>query len=207
MARAWTLALAVAMLMTGGAEAGFTKTGKITGNARKRLENGTVYTVAQDELSVKGSSGWSGLYLDANSTAVLYIPAGMTLKVTGGSASDRTGAGAGIEIPPSSTLIVTGGGTLEAYGGKGEDGDDGGPGGDGQVIDDDDDPNDEYGKAGKGGSGGAGGGGGGAGIGGNGGTGGASQTEPETSWVDTDGSYDYRGYNGYSGLGGGEGGG
>ena len=117
MARAWTLALAVAMLMTGGAEAGFTKTGKITGNARKRLENGTVYTVAQDELSVKGSSGWSGLYLDANSTAVLYIPAGMTLKVTGGSASDRTGAGAGIEIPPSSTLIVTGGGTLEAYGG------------------------------------------------------------------------------------------
>ena len=147
MARAWTLALAVAMLMTGGAEAGFTKTGKITGNARKRLENGTVYTVAQDGLSVKGSSGWSGLYLDANSTAVLYIPAGMKLTVTGGSASDRTGAGAGIEVPPSSTLVVTGGGKLFATGGKGANGDNGKDGGDGQVIKDDDDPHDEYGKA------------------------------------------------------------
>jgi len=92
--------------------AGLTKTGKITTSVRKQLNDGTVYTVAQDGLTVKGSSGMSALYMETNSTAVLYIPAGITLKVQGGSGSETMGAGAGIKIPPSSTLIVTGGGRL-----------------------------------------------------------------------------------------------
>ena len=170
---AWALALGFFSLSALSAFAGFTLTGKISSKARKQLYDQTVYTVTEENLTVKGSPGWSGLYMAENATAVLYIPAGITLKVQGGAGSDTTGAGAGIEIPASSTLIVTGGGRLEATGGNAANGGNGQNGGDAQVIKDDDDPHDEYGKAGTGGTGGAGGGGAGAGIGGNGGTGGA----------------------------------
>ena len=136
--KAWarTLALAFFSLSALSAFAGFTLTGKISSKVRKQLNDQTVYTVTEDNLTVKGSPGWSGLYMAENATAVLYIPAGITLKVQGGDGSGTTGAGAGIEIPQSSTLIVTGGGRLEAIGGKGATGGNGADGGDGQVIKD-----------------------------------------------------------------------
>ena len=75
----WVLALGFFALAAMQAFAGLTKTGKITTSVRKQLNDGTVYTVAQDGLTVKGSSGMSALYMETNSTAVLYIPAGITL--------------------------------------------------------------------------------------------------------------------------------
>ncbi|MBQ6327729.1 MAG: hypothetical protein IJI35_01825, partial [Kiritimatiellae bacterium] len=165
--KAWTQVLAAGVFALAALPvfAGFTRTGTISTSVRKQLNDQTVYTVSVNNLTVSGSSGMSALYLAPNTTAVLYIPTNITLKVKGGSGSETMGAGAGIEIPPSATLIVAGGGRLEAIGGKAASGGNGGDGGNAQVIDDDDDPHDEYGKAGTGGAGGQGGGGAGAGIG------------------------------------------
>lgn len=195
------VACASALLLPFVAVAGFSNGGTISSTASKQLINGKVYTVPNN-IEVRGGAGRSALWLAENTTAVIYIPSGVTLTATGGPGTDMIGGGAGIEIPASSTLIVTGGGKLVATGGKGANGGGGADGDHGRVVDDNDDPWDEYGKAGKGGAGGYGGGGAGAGIGGTGGTGGASRAEPDTSWEDTDGSYDRRGYNGYSGYDG-----
>ena len=205
--KAWAKALALAAfaLVPFMAEAGFTRSQTIGMTSRRKLEGNTVYLVTSD-LEIRASSGFSAFSMDANSTSVLYVATGKTLTLQGGNASGTTGAGAGIEIPSSSLLIITGGGTIKATGGKGANGSSGGNGGDGKVVDDDDDPHDEYGRAGKGGNGGSGGGGAGAGIGGKGGDAGKGREEPESSWVDTDGSYNYDGYNGYSGYDGSAGG-
>ncbi len=64
----------------------------------------------------------SALKVAENSTAVIYVPRGMGLVVNGGTASGATGAGAGIEVPSSSTLVITGGGTIIATGGNAADG-------------------------------------------------------------------------------------
>ena len=117
---AWVFAIAALPVF-----AGFTRTGTISTSVRKQLNDQTVYTVSVNNLTVSGSSGMSALYLAPNTTAVLYIPTNITLKVKGGSANSGTkgcGAGAGIEIPLSSTLIITGGGRLEAIGGAGSSG-------------------------------------------------------------------------------------
>ena len=177
---AWTFALGFFMLAPGAAEAGFTRSQTIGTTSRRKLEGNTVYLVTSD-LEIRASSGFSAFSMDANSTSVLYVATGKTLTLQGGNASGTTGAGAGIEIPSSSLLIITGGGTIVAKGGKGANGSSGGNGGDGVVIDDDDDPKDEWGHAGKGGSGGSGGGGAGAGIGGRGGSAGPGRDEPESS--------------------------
>ena len=198
--KAWakTLALAVFALVPFVAEAGFTHSQTIGTTSRRKLEGNTVYLVTSD-LEIRASSGFSAFSMDANSTSVLYVATGKTLTLQGGNASGTTGAGAGIEIPSSSLLIITGGGTIVAKGGKGANGSSGGNGGDGVVMDDDDDPKDEWGHAGKGGSGGSGGGGAGAGIGGRGGSAGPGRDEPESTWLDTDGPWKYAGYTGYTG--------
>lgn len=103
----------MALLAPFAVRAGFTHTGTINSSGRKHLSNGYVYTVAND-VTIKAGAGLSGIYLDANSTAVLYMPSGVTLKVQGGAGQGTSGAGAGIEVPSSSTLVVTGGGKLEA---------------------------------------------------------------------------------------------
>ena len=202
---AWALALVGVVFVSGSAEAGFTTHKKIESSGRRKLESYTVYTVT-DNFTVKGGSGLSAYYMDENSIAVLYIPSNKTLKVTGGKGSGTSGAGAGIEIPSSSTLIITGGGTIEATGGQAASGSAGGNGEDANV-DGSGKPKDEWGRAGKGGSGGSGGGGAGAGIGGKGGIGGEGREEPRkaSNWHDTNGDWECRGYNGYSGYSGGNG--
>ena len=54
------------------------------------------------------SSGGSGLTIAENATVYIYISEGVTLTATGGNASGKTGAGAGIELPASSTLYLMG---------------------------------------------------------------------------------------------------
>ena len=194
--------MAVAALAM-AARAGYTKANLPSGGGT--LANGTMYVVSDSspEKTLTGPNGKSALYVAANATAAIFIPAGVTLKVRGGNASGRTGAGAGINIPNGSTLVVTGGGTLEATGGNGASGSSGESGTDGVVIDDDSSAHDEEGYAGKGGDGGDGGGGAGAGIGGGGGSGAHTPAEPNDydskGWHNTDGNWKAPGFDGHDG--------
>ena len=116
--KAWATALVLGFFAIAplAAEAGFTKTKEISSGGRLTLENGTIYIVDDTEVVVNASLGFSAYTVNENSTAVLYIPSGNTLTLKGGAGSGSSGAGAGIELPASSTLIVVGGGTLEAFG-------------------------------------------------------------------------------------------
>ena len=123
------------------------------------------YYVSEDVTFSNGATG-SGLTIADGATVYLYIPHGVTLTARGGHASGKTGAGAGIELPESSTLYLQGKGTVKATGGNAANGGNGN-GGDDAYLD-----YDETILGGSGGKGGDGGGGAGAGIGTRGGSGG-----------------------------------
>ena len=114
------------------------------------LQDGVVYKVP-NTYTKNAAAGSSAFSVAENATAVIYIPAGVTLTAAGGNASGKTGAGAGIAVPASSTLIITGGGSLVATGGKAADGAGGSNGGSASLTWDKT-------TAGVGGAGGAGGG-------------------------------------------------
>ncbi len=110
----------------------------------------------------------SGMSVAENATVVLYVPKGVTLTTNGRNGSGTTGGRAGINVPASSTLVITGEGTIKATGGNAGNGSNGVNGSVGTVqgfIN-------GWSTGGAGGSGGNGGGGAGAGIGGDGGSGG-----------------------------------
>ena len=130
------------------------------------MTDGNTYVV-QNSVSFSNSTvGGSGMSVEDGATVVLYVPNGVTLTAVGANGSGRIGGGAGIRVPATATLVVTGEGGLIVSGGNAGNGENGKKGGDSYL--------DEtgWGVAGVGGSGGAGGGGAGAGIGGKGGTGG-----------------------------------
>lgn len=127
------------------------------------MKDGHYYYISKSITFSNGDTK-DGLTIAPNATVHIYIPKGVTLSARGGNASGRTGAGAGIYLPESSTLFINGQGKVEATGGNASDGSNGGGGydayqGDGIL-------------GGSGGRGGDGGGGAGAGIGTRGGTGG-----------------------------------
>gem|GEM_PF-1469574 len=132
--------------------------------------------------TISGPGQGSGMYVQANRTVTLYIPAGVTLTVKGADASGTKGAGAGILLPSGSTLNVIGNGTLKVTGGNAANGEKGGNGTDAIFTPDEDGDEGEADEwawllgskitAGRGGYGGYGGGGAGAGIGTAGGNGG-----------------------------------
>lgn len=154
------------------------------------LTAGTTYKVSSDitineQQAAVDDDGKpvSGLVVAGGSPVIIEICKGCTLTVNGTHAAGQYGAGAGISVPSSSTLIITGEGTLIAQGGNA------GNGGDGERGKN---PLDNKGSefdinkhtrldlwdriwsyTGAGGAGGYGGGGAGAGIGGAGGDGGA----------------------------------
>ena len=133
--------------------------------------------------TLSGPGQGSGMYVQADKTVTLYIPAGVTLTVKGADAEGTTGAGAGILLPEGTTLNIIGAGTLVATGGKAANGQDGSRGTDGHL---DEESVDTWflGKkiyCGYGGAGGYGGGGAGAGIGTAGGQGGAGASAPATA--------------------------
>ena len=95
-----------------------------TTTAGTTLANGYMYTVTEN-VTLTGAAAPSttvaavnGLKVAAGATAVLYIPKGVTLTVTGGNGYYRNPGAAGIEVPSTSTLIIIGGGTLSATGGN-----------------------------------------------------------------------------------------
>lgn len=132
------------------------------------MTDGNTYVI-QNSVSFSNSTvGGSGMNVEDGATVVLYVPQGVTLTASGADGEGRTGGGAGIRVPETSTLIITGEGAVTATGGNAGNGGKGEDGGNGlaylryNIVT----------VAGKGGLGGVGGGGAGAGIGGSGGFGG-----------------------------------
>ena len=144
-----------------------------------------VYVVSQNTSIFRPDGSFaSAMYVANGSVPVIYIKHGVTLTVTGQNSSGTTSGGAGIRLNDGSTLIVTGGGTLNVTGANGVNGVNGENGGTGWI-------NDSYWQGGGGGTGGAGGAGASAAIGGvggdagNGGSGGYNSSE-KTSYYGCD---------------------
>ena len=177
--------------------AGVTALTEFTTTAGGTISDGRYVVKADATLNGSGGPG-----LVVSGTVLLYIPAGVTLTVTGdnaasdaapgSAAADSTNAGdygtvgavgtggdgasggyAGILVPSGATLIITGEGTLIATGGRGGNAAAGGKGGKGQTQTYGGSDRYRLGAGGSGGGGGGAAGGGGAGIGTNGAAGGA----------------------------------
>ena len=147
------------------------------------LQSGYYYV--PNNATFTGGYGESGLAIADGATVYIQIPKGVMLSATGGRASGRTGAGAGIELPQSSKLYLMGEGLVVAYGGDAANGANGDQGDNGGWSD-------AGPWAGSGGAGGAGGGGAGAGIGTRGADGGSGGSKAQTSrqkWTDAYGSF------------------
>lgn len=144
--------------------------------AGQELANNTIYLVTEN-TNITAANDQNGLKVAAGAKTVLYIAGGVTLTVKGGGSVYNTKGGkAGILLPASSTLTITGQGTLIVYGGDGcaaSNGGDGMPGKGLAAGNDFGDLSSVTFWGGAGGSGGNGGSGGGAAIGTDGGAGGA----------------------------------
>lgn len=147
-------------------------------NSGAALESG-VYELSSN-LSYGGDVAKSALTIAEGQTVVIYLKNNATLSLKGGVASGEKGAGAGICLPATSSLYVTGEGTLVATGGNAYGGGHAEFGSSAYVTQKEPCENDGQTHSSRGGSfvngtggrGGFGGGGAGAGIGGMGGTGG-----------------------------------
>lgn len=135
------------------------------------LEDGKTYVFKKSVSFTNKTPGGSAITVPEGAKIVMRIEKGVTVTATGADGQGTTGAGAGVRLPESATLIITGEGALKATGGNAATGLNGANGekayfkksarnGRGAIY------------AGDGGQGGSGGGGAGAGIGGMGGTGG-----------------------------------
>ena len=138
------------------------------------MTDGNTYVIQNSVSFSNSTAGGSGMTVDDGATVVIYVPTGVTLTATGANGSGRTGGGAGIRVPVTSTLVITGEGTVNATGGNAGNGANGGNGQAGWVMYEwsESEGSREVWTFGNPGSGGDGGGGAGAGIGGNGGLGG-----------------------------------
>ena len=170
------------------------------------LTSGT-YVVSQN-TTINGRDCQSALIVSGDVT--IMIEKGVTLTVRGGNASGMTGAGAGIELPEGSSLMIGGSGKIEATGGSASKGEYGRSGGNASVWDDEDPKNPHFGtdwcENGWGGAGGNGGGGAGAGIGGKGGNGGNGGEGGWAYSIKADGDAPRSGWSGSSGKSGTNGG-
>ena len=131
------------------------------------LQSGRYY-VTENISFTNNSVGGNGLTIADGATVHIYL-CNAKLTASGGNASGRTGAGAGIYLPKGSTLYIEGRGSVKATGGNAANGSNGSNGGNASA----DDSNCNWIHPGDGGAGGDGGGGAGAGIGTSGGNGGA----------------------------------
>ena len=144
---------------------------EITSDTHYIGESGAYYVTADTTIGPSSTSGLggNGIEIADGVNVLIYIPAGVTLTVTGRDASGQSEVGkAAIYLPSTSTLTITGSGTLYAKGGNAATGLVGDNGADAVLITE---GTNQY-IGGNGGDGGAGGAGAGAGIGTNGGVGG-----------------------------------
>lgn len=136
------------------------------------LQNDHLYYMEGASLEIQSTErGQSGLRVAENAIVFIYVGNDQHLVVRGGDAEGTSPAGAGIEVPESSTLYLLGTGWVECYGGKSGEGV-AGLAGEKGVVNDGSLFSTKHYHSGRGGNGGNGGGGAGAGIGGRGGQGG-----------------------------------
>ena len=138
------------------------------------MTDGNTYVIQNSVSFSNSTAGGCGMSVADNATVVLYIPAGVTLTARGANGSGQIGGGAGIRVPQTASLIITGEGTINVTGGNAGNGGNGANGLEGSLsttYDDNHKPK-AMGSSGVGGTGGDGGGGAGTGIGGSGGRGG-----------------------------------
>ena len=190
---AFVMVLAMVPAMATPASAASTPTivtEKLTTNME--LQDNTIYVVSES-YKIGGKTGKNGLRVKEGAQTVIYIAKGVTLTVEGGdSVHNGKGGKAGILLPSTSTLTITGQGKLVVTGGDGASAARGDEGTAGEArfdlgSDGNDDSNKGYNSihtvlftGGAGGNGGHGAGGGGAAIGTDGGAGGAGgQNDPE----------------------------
>ena len=175
------------------------------------MTDGNTYVI-QDSVSFSNSTaGGSGMEVEDGATVVIFVPSNVTLTATGANGCGRAGGGAGIRVPETATLIITGEGTIDVAGGNAGDGGNGADGSKGGSL------SCSYGtyngatgvggkgNSGAGGSGGAGGGGAGVaigGIGGCGGLGGSSGVSRAISSPVTISGFSGNGNNGTNGSAG-----
>lgn len=138
------------------------------------MTDGNTYVVKNSVAFSNTTAGGSGMSVADNATVVLYVPTNVTLTAIGANGSGQTGGGAGIRVPETSTLIITGEGTVNATGGNAGNGGNGRDGAAGHMKTHyvTDGSSYQMWFSGNSGAGGRGGGGAGAGIGGCGGLGG-----------------------------------
>ena len=93
------------------------------------MTDGNTYVVQNSVAFLNSTAGGSGMSVEKGATVVLYVPAGVQVIATGAAGSGKTGGGAGIRVPETSTLVITGGGTIYATGGNAANGGNGATGG------------------------------------------------------------------------------
>ena len=135
------------------------------------LEDGKTYVFKKDVTFTNTTPSESAISVPTSATVTMYIEKGVTVTAVGADSVSSLGAGAGIHVPETATLIIRGEGTLKATGGNGGNGENGSKGED-AVFDQSARNGGGNIYGGNGGNGGNGGGGAGAGIGGVGGNGG-----------------------------------
>ena len=158
------------------------------------LQSGHYYV--PNNTTFTGENSESGLTIASGATVYINVAKGAMLSATGGKASGRIGAGAGIELPRGSKLYLMGEGRVIARGGDAANGANGGQGDDGGWRDSGDD---DGVWGGNGGAGGNGGGGAGAGIGTRGADGGSGGAKAITSLIKWDKADGVTGNNGSQG--------
>ena len=84
--------------------------------SHRTLLNGNVYRFA-GSVSYTADRGENAMTVADGANVVIAIPAGVSVRLTGGDALLRNGAGAGIEVPGNATLTICGEGELIATGG------------------------------------------------------------------------------------------
>ena len=138
------------------------------------MTDGNTYVIQNSVSFSNSTAGGSGISIEDGATVVIYIPTNVTFTAIGANGSGQTGGGAGILVPETSTLIITGEGTVNATGGNAGNGGNGRDGEKGHMRTHHVTDGSSYQMwySGNSGAGGLGGGGAGAGIGGSGGLGG-----------------------------------
>ncbi|MBR1504565.1 MAG: hypothetical protein IJ614_00465 [Prevotella sp.] len=183
---------AVPVMNQGSTEGWITLSGGSNGSYV--LQSGHYYV--PNNATFTGENSESGLTIASGATVYINVAKGVMLSATGGKASGRTGAGAGIELPRGSKLYLMGEGRVIAKGGDAANGSNGDRGDDGGWKDSGD-GNGVWG--GNGGAGGNGGGGAGAGIGTRGANGGSGGAKANTSLIDWKTANGVTGNNGSQG--------
>ena len=98
------------------------------------MTDGNTYVIQNSVTFSNATAGCSGISVESNATVVIYVPKDVTLTATGANGEGRIGGGAGICVPETSMLVITGEGRVIAAGGDAGSAADGGNGRNGYTY-------------------------------------------------------------------------